>query len=1493
MVNGHPRSLARRSLVRFCATVIVACTQLSAPTALAESYLVKDQASYEKIMKGLQPGDEAVLANGNWQNFEIVLDATGTADEPITLRAETPGKVIISGRSNLSLGGEHLIVSGLTFRDGYSPTKAVVSFRLGSGSTGSGKLANNTRLTQVVIDSFNKPKRTDEDNWIQLSGKSNRVDHNYFAGKTNKGPTLIVRLDSPASRQNGHVIEQNFFGHRPSIGGNGGETLRIGVSDYSRTSSQTSVVRNFFERCDGEVEIISIKAEDNKVSENLFFESRGAVVFRHGGRNVVSRNVFFGNGVPDTGGVRIINDKQTVSGNYFEDLRGEKFLSALTIMNGVPNSPINRYHQVKGAKVTNNSFVGFVSIGLAVGSDEERSAAPVDSTVTNNLFITDSQKPVFVFDDISGIQFDINVSANPAMKNYATIAGSKIKMARAENGLLYPVDKALSDVGAPRDLKPVKREETGPEWFTKPPQSPAAGREVAVASGGQALARAVAESKAGDVLTLEGSSYELQQPLEIAHPLVIRSKDNTGEKTKLAAKGSAIFEIASGAELSLSGLALVGSADNKSLIHARGNSYTGSYVLKLTDTEASAGKIVAGSPFLNADAGTFATSIELEQVTVRGWPGPFIALSGEKMDGWYLAEDLKIDRSKFEDLKGPLIEFGREGRDESTFGPRVELENSSLTGVNPGGDAIYLKGVDGLVMRDNALDRSGKVRVKKRVLGLGFVVTGNNFKATPAPEFTGVEDEPLSLGPGFLEKTVPAETVPANKAGLAEPDWAKADAPRPSLILTSQGVTKIRAAKASYPLFESTLAQARDRVKQSMTEGVIVPLPKDPGGGYTHERHKENYKVIHDAGLLYQISENTAYAEHAKALLLAYAEMYPQLGLHPAKKEQSPGRLFWQNLNESVWLVYSIQGYDAIAETLSDSERSLIENKLLRPMADFLSLESPETFRKIHNHGTWAAAAVGMTGYALRDPALVTRALKGLDGDGSSGFFAQLTELFSPDGYYTEGPYYQRYALMPFVVFAQSIQSNEPDLQIFAFRERILLKAIDATIQQSYDGKFLPINDAIKSKGLDTQELVYGVAAAFGLTGRKDLLSIARYQGKTVLSADGFSVAEAAAKSAPVDFAFRSMLLRDGPKGDHGGLAIMRMGKGELAQTLVAKDTSQGFNHGHFDKLSIMLFDSGNEILADYGAARFLNVATKNGGHYLRENDTWAKQSIAHNTLVLNESSQFAGDWQEAQKHWPEILYSNFSDDLNVVSASLDNAYPDASVTRTVAQVSHESLSAPLVVDVLHADSAKAVTFDLPFYVQAQLVDFRGELSKNAKSLKPLGGKNGYQHLWLEGVGKPEKGPLQMTWLKDRSFYTLHSLAPNRTSPVVVRLGANDPDFNLLPVHGVILRAPKAESATFVNLFETHGVYDAAEEFTRGSEPQITGIEHLRADGVDLVIVALRGGGELRISISNDPAPDKVHKMDHDGDEWEWQGFIDVRHSSGSQQAVRNTGADS
>ncbi len=712
-----------------------------------------------------------------------------------------------------------------------------------------------------------------------------------------------------------------------------------------------------------------------------------------------------------------------------------------------------------------------------------------------------------------------------------------------------------------------------------------------------------------------------------------------------------------------------------------------------------------------------------------------------------------------------------------------------------------------------------------------------------------------------------------------------ADSGHPRLLLSSSDAEHIASASESSPGFARSLEATRARVDAYFALTPDVPLPKDAGGGYTHERHKKNGVAIHDAGMLFQLSGDPVYVEYAKGLLLAYAGMYPSLGDHPKRKEQSPGRLFWQSLNEAVWLVYVIQGYDAIYDHLSAEDRSTIEQELLRPMARFLSVESPQTFDKIHNHGTWAVAAVGMTGYVLDDEDYVQQALYGLSRDGKAGFLKQLDLLFSPDGYYNEGPYYQRYALMPFVLFASAIQANEPTLNIFKYRDGILLKAIYTCIDLSYGGLFFPINDAIKDKGLDTIELRYGIPIAWGLTQDRSLLSIAEKQSSFVLTSDGFAAAKAIDDGLATAFDFRSVLLRDGPEGDKGALAILRNGRGDGHHALVFKSTSQGMGHGHFDKLNWLYYHNEREIVTDYGAARFLNVEQKYGGHYLPENNSWAKQTVAHNTLVVDERSHFDGKVSVGEQFHPVPLYFEANDDIQITSASMEGAYPEVQFSRTMAFLNGVVADGPVVVDVLSVSSKAKHQYDLPLHFSGQFIATNHELESATDKLVPLGKDNGYQHLWLRaqaGLGAGEQ--FSLTWLNANRFYTYTTLAQADSQVLLTELGANDPNFNLRPELALILRSNGTANHSFVSVLEPHGEYNGSEEFTVDSAGRIDSLQRYTANGTDLIRLQTSEGNEFYLGLSYDADTSKEHSVTVGERIFRWKGFYGLFPNGGGSR---------
>ncbi|WP_233353980.1 heparinase II/III domain-containing protein [Algimonas arctica] len=683
--------------------------------------------------------------------------------------------------------------------------------------------------------------------------------------------------------------------------------------------------------------------------------------------------------------------------------------------------------------------------------------------------------------------------------------------------------------------------------------------------------------------------------------------------------------------------------------------------------------------------------------------------------------------------------------------------------------------------------------------------------------------------------------------------------------------------------FDATLASAKHQLATAMRAPIAVPTPKDPGGGYTHEQHKRNASLIYDAGQMYRLTGDADYADYAGKLMLAYADVYPSWGLHPAKKEQSPGRMFWQNLNESMWLLNVSQSYAAIKDTLTPDQRAKIEADVLRNMADFLSDGSPETFNKVHNHGTWATAAVGLTGYAIGDENYVEQALLGLDKSGEAGFLKQMDKLFSPDGYYNEGPYYQRFALMPFVVFAQAVQQNEPEREIFEKRDGILKKAIYATIQQNYGGLFFPINDAIKDKGIATRELLHGVAIAYDLTGDTGLLSVAEAQGKYVLTPESRALSEDIAAGKMTDFDYRTMRLGDGETGTEGALDIIRASTDPDDLVLVVKNTSQGLGHGHFDKLGFMVFDAGREILRDYGAARFLNIESKYGGHYLVENNAFAKQTIAHNALVVDETSHFGGDVELGNQNAPVLGTFTDTGDLKITSAEIDTAYPDVLMDRTMAMITDAAFPRAIVVDLIEAHSDNPHQYDLPFYYNGQLTETNFKITADTTVRQPLGQDNGYQYLWRVGTASAIEGLSQITWLLDRTFYSVTSSVPQNSNVIFAEIGANDPDFNLRREPAFILRTNSLNGVSIASVIEPHGEYNPTVEYTLNSHSNVKSVQHFETGGDDYILIETKDGQRVGLGVSGDMTENAAHSVSVDGAVMRWTGPYKLFHSDRHQ----------
>lgn len=712
-------AIAALTAVGACSSPTVAIAEdVSLSGEPLRKIVVETQEDYADAIKLVQPGDMIVLANGTWRDFDLVLEAEGTAEHPIYLVSEEPGGVILSGQSSLRMGGRHLVVSGLVFRDGYTPRNEVISFRRDSET-----LAFNSRVTRTVIENYNNPDRAQRDTWVVMYGQNNEFDHNHLSGKLNSGPTMTVRLNTEDSQNNNHRIHHNYFGPRPVFGSNGGETLRIGTSHYSLTTSGTLVENNYFDRCSGEVEIISNKSGKNIYRGNTFNQSRGTLTLRHGNDTLVENNLFDGNNAPYTGGVRVINARQTVRNNMFRNLNGERFSGALVVMNGVPNSPINRYHQVDGAVIEQNSFDRVGTIELGEGSDTERSAVPINSAFRNNLVMgSGAETPFNLYDDMSGIAFEGNVT-NLAPPE-ALASGFTV---------LNADEQAPSGVGAAGAFG-VERSETGVSWYPKPSSdSPfGTGKTIEIEPGENKIAQAMATAEAGDEIVLAPGAYNEAKSINLQIPLTVRAAE-VGT-VDLSFERRNLFLLSSTGGLKLSGLNVTGGAApdavGNSFIASTARGGTGNHVVELSDMVFADFVVNRGFSILTAAKGTFFDRVEVRNSSFKNISGVAFKFDAETDDyGIYNVEYLIVRDSEFENVRGSVASIYRGGRDESTFGPHAFISDSTFVSVGADSEPLaVLHGVQNMSLEGNTLEQTEAAQLVITT-GKPKVVLSNNTNA--------------------------------------------------------------------------------------------------------------------------------------------------------------------------------------------------------------------------------------------------------------------------------------------------------------------------------------------------------------------------------------------------------------------------------------------------------------------------------------------------------------------------------------------------------------------------------------------------------------------------------------------------------------------------------------------------------------------------------------------------------------------------------------------
>ena len=366
----------------------------------ANSQVVNNITELQNAVSNAEAGTVIELADGTWNDVQISINVNATQFQPCVIKAQNLGNVFFEGRANISLGGSYIIFEGVIFQNASGLISSsdriepVIEFR----DTSNNDCVNCT-VRNIKIDAYNGTTAQEEDifKWIIIYGEYNEVSYSSFIGKYGVGS--IINDNHNNSTPDYSKIHHNYFADRIPVGNdvnglNDQDAIRIGVSTTSLSDSFTEVYDNLFNNWSGEVEIISNKCGSNKYYNNTFRDYQGTLTLRHGNNTEVFGNYFFGNNNDFSGGVRVIGEDHKVYNNYFEGLRyrkpngsGSSTTGGINVMNGIENSALNEYYQVKNVQIVNNTLVN-CDLAIRIGTSlSGATLAPENLTVANNIML--------------------------------------------------------------------------------------------------------------------------------------------------------------------------------------------------------------------------------------------------------------------------------------------------------------------------------------------------------------------------------------------------------------------------------------------------------------------------------------------------------------------------------------------------------------------------------------------------------------------------------------------------------------------------------------------------------------------------------------------------------------------------------------------------------------------------------------------------------------------------------------------------------------------------------------------------------------------------------------------------------------------------------------------------------------------------------------------------------------------------------------------------
>ncbi|MFP3903698.1 MAG: heparinase II/III family protein, partial [Armatimonadota bacterium] len=661
-----------------------------------------------------------------------------------------------------------------------------------------------------------------------------------------------------------------------------------------------------------------------------------------------------------------------------------------------------------------------------------------------------------------------------------------------------------------------------------------------------------------------------------------------------------------------------------------------------------------------------------------------------------------------------------------------------------------------------------------------------------------------------------------------------------------------------HPDYKETEADTyMDPVGDEQTISYYKGEPSTEHGAAQTERYRLSGRVrYHRAmklgsagslGLMYALTGEKKYAEKFRKVMLRLAEVYPHYLAHDWNRvyedysNLQSGKLNGWKLTDAGIFRELATAWDLTYNSgvYNNDDISIIEERCFREFNRLMTATSPRGC--CINDGPIAMAAGALTGLIVGDHDTIAWAIEPPDG-----FIGFLEDYFVRDGHWYEAsPSYEGMAMGRLHITPEVLQgySDPPsyddedrydNLNLFThpLMEKIMLAG---AYSEMPDGNMPPTNDSTfgASYPATRAEINYN----WYPTQRNKRIMAWAYGGKVT------GGSEYALFRRDPDISFDGVeplsLAKDSCIQPGVGWGILRTGETPTDAALFIDYGPHGSGHGHPDRLNVIYYDYGAEMVTDMGYLGW--------GHPIHP---WMRTTLSHNEVIVNG---------EPQGRPPGELEA-YSGDGNIrgIIASAPDVYETADVYRRNLIFVNHGIGRRYVVDCFHVRGGE----DHQYAFHGNSESFvPPALDYDSFDATTLGEKaTGYD--WLEDAKRAETDDaLSCQWSTDQHpelSARLHMMGAEDTEFIYgVAPGLRDRHnpFGERDLYKTLVRRPGPENH-FLSVFEV-ATDDGGVESVRELQTNAEGaraVEVTCGDVTDIAIVADEAAADETVTIEEYPA---------------------------------------